>query len=129
MAFITKLHVFEKFWLQISMDRRPSPSSHRNAQELCRQRLFHRGADGRAGPVVQALSGIDIALWDIRGKMAGAPVSALLGGAKRTRIEANASLLQYRGKLGTSSEECRVHIDQEIDKWTKIIMEGNVRPE
>jgi L-alanine-DL-glutamate epimerase-like enolase superfamily enzyme len=54
---------------------------------------------GRAGAVVQALSGIDIALWDIRGKMAGAPVSALLGGAKRTRIEAYASLLQYGGKL------------------------------
>jgi L-alanine-DL-glutamate epimerase-like enolase superfamily enzyme len=54
---------------------------------------------GRAGSVVQALSAIDVALWDIRGKMEGVPVSTLLGGAKRTRIEAYASLLQYSGKV------------------------------
>jgi L-alanine-DL-glutamate epimerase-like enolase superfamily enzyme len=54
---------------------------------------------GRAGSVLQALSGVDIALWDIRGKMEGVPVSTLLGGARRTRIEAYASLLQYGGRL------------------------------
>lgn len=52
---------------------------------------------GRSGPVVHALSGLDIALWDIRGKLEGVPVHALLGGAKRTRIAAYASLLQYYG--------------------------------
>jgi L-alanine-DL-glutamate epimerase-like enolase superfamily enzyme len=51
----------------------------------------------RAGPLAHALAGLDIALWDIRGKLAGVPVSALLGGAKRTRIECYASLLQYSG--------------------------------
>ena len=34
---------------------------------------------GRAGPIVHALSGLDIALWDIRGKLEGVPVSKLLG--------------------------------------------------
>ena len=52
---------------------------------------------GRAGPVMHALSGLDIALWDIRGKLEGASVSKLLGGAKRTRVECYASLLQYSG--------------------------------
>ncbi len=50
---------------------------------------------GRSGPVVHALSGLDIALWDLRGKLAGMPVHALLGGARRLRIPAYASLLQY----------------------------------
>jgi L-alanine-DL-glutamate epimerase-like enolase superfamily enzyme len=52
---------------------------------------------GRSGPMMAALSGLDIALWDIRGKLEGAPVAALLGGAKRTHIACYASLLQYYG--------------------------------
>ena len=50
---------------------------------------------GRTGPTVHAISGLDIALWDIRGKLAGVPVSTLLGGRRRDRVEAYASLLQY----------------------------------
>jgi L-alanine-DL-glutamate epimerase-like enolase superfamily enzyme len=52
---------------------------------------------GRSGPVMNALSGLDIALWDIRGKLEGVPVSTLLGGAKRTHVECYASLMQYYG--------------------------------
>ena len=52
---------------------------------------------GRSGPVIHALSGLDIALWDLRGKLAGVPLYALLGGAQRTKIPAYASLLQYYG--------------------------------
>lgn len=52
---------------------------------------------GRMGPVIAALSGLDIALWDIRGKLEGVPVHALIGGAKRTHIECYASLLHYHG--------------------------------
>jgi L-alanine-DL-glutamate epimerase-like enolase superfamily enzyme len=52
---------------------------------------------GRAGPMMNALSGLDIALWDIRGKLEGVSVSKLLGGAKRKRVECYASLMQYYG--------------------------------
>lgn len=52
---------------------------------------------GRTGATVHAISGLDIALWDLRGKLAGVPVSALLGGRKRDRLPAYASLLQYNG--------------------------------
>ena len=38
---------------------------------------------GRRGAVIHAISAIDIALWDIRGKVAGKPVSALLGQQRR----------------------------------------------
>jgi L-alanine-DL-glutamate epimerase-like enolase superfamily enzyme len=61
------------------------------------ERLLH--GLGRSGPVIHALSGLDIALWDIRGKLAGVPVATLLGGARRSRIEAYASLLQYGGSV------------------------------
>ena len=54
---------------------------------------------GRAGPVIHAISGLDIALWDIRGKLEGVPVHALLGGRRRQRVHAYASLLQYQGSV------------------------------
>lgn len=52
---------------------------------------------GRSGPVLHALSGVDIALWDLRAKIEGVPLHKLLGGAKRDRVPAYASLLQYYG--------------------------------
>jgi len=50
---------------------------------------------GRNGPAMFALSGLDIALWDIAGKAAKLPVHRLLGGAPRTSLPAYASLLRY----------------------------------
>jgi L-alanine-DL-glutamate epimerase-like enolase superfamily enzyme len=48
---------------------------------------------GRRGIALHALSGIDIALWDVKGKAEGKPVHELLGGAKRDRVRAYASML------------------------------------
>src|SRR5260370_41469112 len=42
-----------------------------------------------------AIGGIEIALWDLLGKVRGAPVYELLGGALRPRLPAYASLLRY----------------------------------
>jgi L-alanine-DL-glutamate epimerase-like enolase superfamily enzyme len=53
------------------------------------------GGVGRNGPAMYALSAIDIALWDIAGKLAGLPLYRLLGGSPRRRIPAYASLLRY----------------------------------
>ncbi len=41
---------------------------------------------GQKGMPLQALSGVDIALWDIAGKVAGLPVSKLIGGDHRDRV-------------------------------------------
>jgi L-alanine-DL-glutamate epimerase-like enolase superfamily enzyme len=48
---------------------------------------------GRRGIALHALSGIDIALWDVKGKSEGKPVHELLGGAKHERVRAYASML------------------------------------
>jgi len=48
---------------------------------------------GRGGSVTHAISGIDIALWDILGKTTGQPVGRLLGGFYRDKIKPYGSLL------------------------------------
>ena len=48
---------------------------------------------GRRGIALHALSGIDIALWDIAGKAEGKPVCELIGTPKRDKVRAYASML------------------------------------
>src|SRR6266542_4977263 len=59
--------------------------------------LMHRGTMiyGRRGLAMFAISGVEIALWDLLGKALNAPVCALLGGAIRPRLPVYASLLRY----------------------------------
>jgi len=59
--------------------------------------LVHRGTMiyGRRGLGMFAISGVEIALWDLLGKALGAPVHALLGGAVRPRLPVYASLMRY----------------------------------
>lgn len=46
---------------------------------------------GRGGAVLQAMAGIDIALWDIKGKALDKPIVELLGGAMRDRMRVYSS--------------------------------------
>ncbi|MBK1869707.1 mandelate racemase/muconate lactonizing enzyme family protein [Aestuariivirga sp. YIM B02566] len=48
---------------------------------------------GRGGSLTHAISGIDIALWDIFGKVTGQPIGRLLGGRYRDKVKAYASIL------------------------------------
>jgi len=48
---------------------------------------------GRKGAAITAISGIDMALWDIIGKRTGKPVHKLIGGAHREEVRAYASTL------------------------------------
>lgn len=58
--------------------------------ETLRQSSFWQG---RGGSVEHAISGIDIALWDLMGKACGQPVSRLLGGCYRDSIAPYGSIL------------------------------------
>ncbi len=48
---------------------------------------------GRGGTITHAISGIDIALWDILGQVTGQPIGRLLGGRYRERVRPYASIL------------------------------------
>jgi L-alanine-DL-glutamate epimerase-like enolase superfamily enzyme len=50
---------------------------------------------GRRGLAMMALSGVELALWDLAGKARGVPVYALLGGLVQRRVRAYASLPRY----------------------------------
>jgi L-rhamnonate dehydratase len=66
---------------------------------------------GRRGIALHALSGIDIALWDIAGKAAGKPVHELLGGAKREKVRAYASMLMPDTTTETAERVAKLRED------------------
>lgn len=68
-------------------------------EAMFRDSLLH----GRRGSVLRAISAIDIALWDLRGKEAGLPVYSLLGAYRKGTVPAYASGGYYL-KGGTISD-------------------------
>jgi D-galactarolactone cycloisomerase len=86
---------------------------------LMKKLIYHVHGVGRAGPVMYALSGLDIALWDILGKSKNLPIYKLLGGAQREKLPAYASLLKYgdtdlvvrtcEQALGRGYSELKIH--------------------
>lgn len=84
----------------------------RGGAELMRHlaQTFH--LFGRSGPIVYGLSALDIALWDIRGKIAGQPIWSLLGGSSsRTHLKSYASLLRYSNSRAVGAAVERAHVD------------------
>jgi D-galactarolactone cycloisomerase len=86
---------------------------------LMKKLIYHVHGVGRAGPVMYALSGLDIALWDIFGKSKNLPIYKLLGGAPCAKLPAYASLLKYgdtdivartcEDALGRGYRELKIH--------------------
>ncbi len=56
------------------------------------------------GMLIEAIAGIDIALWDIAGKAAGLPVGKLLGGMGRSHVQAYASSINWTDDAGVERE-------------------------
>ncbi len=83
--------------------------------EVLWHRMYHQTRDyGRKGSVVAAISAIDIALWDIAGKVHGVPIYRLLGGAFRTRVQAYATgfyRIQGQGEARRLGEEAVRHYE------------------
>lgn len=79
--------------------------------QSCFRRRFYRG-----GPATgTALSGIDQALWDIKGKACGMPVYQLLGGLARTKVRV------YGHITGDTAEEAAIQARQRVAKGITAI--------
>jgi mannonate dehydratase len=77
---------------------------------------LYRGPYWRGGPVqMTALAGVDLALWDIKGKRAGMPVYQLLGG--RTRIGA----LAYTHASGETFEQVEDAVRRALERGFKCV--------
>lgn len=83
--------------------------------EVLWHRMYHATRDfGRKGSVIAAISALDIAFWDIAGKVHEVPVYRLLGGAFRTSIEPYATgfyRVKGQGEARRLGEEALRHFD------------------
>jgi D-galactarolactone cycloisomerase len=73
----------------------------RSPHEVCRiwEEFYALTRDfGQKGSYIEALSALDIALWDLKGKALGVPIHNLLGGAFRESIPGYATGCYYRGE-------------------------------
>lgn len=83
------------------------------AVELLWERMFRATVNfGRKGAAIVAISGVDIALWDIMGQATGQPVYNLLGGRTRETIRCYASVLYATTNLHALAAEARGYVDQ-----------------
>ena len=75
------VHVIENHLRDLLLKADPA-----NIEALWEQMYSSSLFYGRKGLAIQAISGIDLALWDLAGKTAGQPVYKLLGGATKERV-------------------------------------------
>jgi mannonate dehydratase len=78
--------------------------------------FLYKGVYWRRGPVTMAaIGGVDLALWDIKGKSVGRPVYQLLGGAARDRI------LTYTHATGWDVPELLDSVDRRRDEGFRAV--------
>ncbi len=89
-------------------------------RERIYEKLLGRGSGayalGQKGAIVTAIAGVDIALWDLTGKILKTPVYNLLGGCVYEKIPAYASGFFGKDGRALTAEECaeeaRCYVDQ-----------------
>ncbi len=84
--------------------------------EVIWNKMYRKTLDfARRGVLVASMSAIDIAIWDLKGKILGLPVSTLLGGAHRTKVRPYATGLYFTSHQNPSKEfdeEARLYVSQ-----------------
>jgi galactonate dehydratase len=85
---------------------------------------MRRSLSGRSGGMlIEAIAGVDIALWDILGKAAGLPVYKLLGGMGRPQIPVYAAAVNW-----VDDEEADRELDRYIERGFTRIKVKMARP-
>jgi len=89
------------------------------AVERIWDKMYRHSVHGRKGQTMMAISAVDLALWDIKGKLAGAPVYELLGGPTRDKIPAYASALGYSIEPECASAQAKAFVEEgyRATKW------------
>ena len=81
--------------------------------ELLWEKMFRSTLNyGRKGLVLEAISAVDIAIWDVMGKATGQPVYNLLGGKTRDRIRVYASRLYAHRSLDELASQAASFVRQ-----------------
>ena len=79
-------------------------------------KLLYKGAYWRGGPIeMAAIAAVDMALWDIKGKVAGLPVYSLLGGPTRD------GALTYYHASGNTPEDTAEKVIAAIEKGYRVV--------
>ncbi|MCO4785717.1 D-mannonate dehydratase ManD [Marinomonas atlantica] len=77
---------------------------------------LYRGAYWRRGPVTMtAIAAVDVALWDIKAKMANMPLYQLLGGKSREKV------MVYGHATGLDIESCLEEVQKHVDLGYKAV--------
>jgi D-galactarolactone cycloisomerase len=84
--------------------------------EVIWNHMYRKTLDfSRRGVLMASVSAIDIAIWDLKGKILGLPISTLLGGAHRTKIKPYATGLYFTNHENFSDgfvEEAKLYVSQ-----------------
>lgn len=87
---------------------------------------FYRSVYFRGSVIMSAISAIDIALWDIKGKALGVPVYELLGGKTRGKIRVYASVMTKENDPHVLAKEYKALKDQGFTA-AKIFVNGPIK--
>jgi L-alanine-DL-glutamate epimerase-like enolase superfamily enzyme len=90
-----------------------------HAVERIWDKMYRHAIHGRKGETMMAISAVDLALWDLKGKLLGAPVYELLGGPTRPKVRAYASMLGYSIEPEAAAQMARRVVDDgyTATKW------------
>jgi L-alanine-DL-glutamate epimerase-like enolase superfamily enzyme len=89
------------------------------ATEWIHDQMLRLHRHGRSGMFVTAISAVDNALWDLRGKVAGQPVYRLLGGPTQDPVPAYASMLGFSVDPERAASAAQDHVARGFaaQKW------------
>lgn len=87
---------------------------------------FYRSVYFRGSVVMSAISAIDIALWDIKGKKLGVPVYELLGGKTRDKVRVYASVMSKQNDLGELQNSYR-RLKEQGFTAAKVFVNGPIK--